>query len=88
MISESKMMYSMGFLQAKIVSQECGGNLLAVSGWDIFSKQNSSFLASLFHFWAISASKVFRMHTTLYWLKGMHCWGRHTVNIVRRDGPS
>ena len=39
MIGESKMIYFMGFLQAEIVSQECGGNLLAVSGWDhmIFS---------------------------------------------------
>ena len=87
MIGESKMMYFMGFFQAEIVSQECGGNLLAISGWDhMFSKQKSSFLASQFHFWAVSMSKVFGVHATLYWLRGMHWWWRYAVNIVRRDG--
>ena len=87
LIDESKMVYFMGFLQAEIMSQECGGNLLAVSGWDqIFSQQKSSFLASQFHFWAVSTSKVFGMHTNLYWLRCMRCRWRHMVNIVRRDG--
>ena len=86
LIGESKMMYFMGFLQAEIVLQGCGGNLQQYpTGIICFSQQKSSFLASQFHFWAVSMSKVFGMHTTLYWLRGMHCWWRLTVNIVRRD---
>ena len=84
-IAESKMMYFMGFLEAEIVSQECGWNLLALWLRSYFFQQKSSFLASQFHFWAVNMSKLFGMHTTLYWLRGMHCWWRHTVNIVRRD---
>ena len=52
----------------------------------VFLSKSLHFWHHSFIFWAVSMSKVFGMHTTLYWLRGMHCWWRLTVNIVRRDG--
>ena len=31
-------------------------------------------------------SKVFGMHTTLYWLRGMHCWWRHALRWILSEG--
>lgn len=86
-VGETKMVCFMGFLHVEMVSQECGGNLLAGSGWDrMFSKRKSSLLESLVPFWVVSMSNVPGMHTSLHWLGSIHCWWRHTIGTTRKDG--
>ena len=87
-IGESKMLYSMGLLQPEMVSQEYRRNLLAVSGWDRMFSEAKVFSSDItVYFLGRSTSKsVFGMHTILSWVNAMHCWWRHTVSIVRKDG--
>ena len=46
-VGESKMVCFMGFLHVEIVSQECGGNLLAGSWWDLMFFQAKDFTSGV-----------------------------------------
>ena len=88
-VGEAKMVSMMGFLHVEMAAQECGGKLLAGSGWDnMFSQSkifNSGVAASLLGGKHVKRTR-YAYHLTLAWLHIMQTEA-YTEYLASGYGP-